>query len=80
MFIVITDRRRLRPVRVGVEIASALSRMYPGTYRVNEAARLFGSATGLTRIAAGEDAGTIATSWAAGEARWRLLRAKYLRY
>ena len=78
VFIVVTDRAALRPVRVGVEIASALVKLFPGKFEIDSAARLFGSADGLARIKAGDDPAAIAASWAAAEARWRLLRAKYL--
>jgi uncharacterized protein YbbC (DUF1343 family)/CubicO group peptidase (beta-lactamase class C family) len=80
VFIVVTDRAAVRPVRVGVEIASALVRLFPGQLKVDTAHRLFGSADGLARIAAGEDPAAIAASWAAAEARWRQLRARYLLY
>jgi uncharacterized protein YbbC (DUF1343 family) len=80
VFMVITDRMALRPVRVGVEIASALSRLYGSQFQLDDAERLFGSKEGLTRIRAGEDPAAIAATWAAGEARWRLQRAKYLLY
>ena len=80
VFIVVTDRAALRPVRVGVEIASALVKLFPGKLEVDAAARLFGSAAGLDRIKAGDDPAAIAASWSAREARWRLLRAKYLLY
>lgn len=80
IFIVVTDRNAVRPVRVGVEIASALFRLFPGRFEIDSALRLFGSAAGLTRIKNGDDPAAIASSWSAGEARWRLLRAKYLLY
>ena len=80
VFIVITDRLALRPVRVGVEIASALTKLFPGKLEIDLAARLFGSTAGLSRIKSGEDGAAIAQSWQAGEARWRLTRAKYLIY
>jgi uncharacterized protein YbbC (DUF1343 family) len=80
VFVVITDRQAVRPVRVGVEIASALYRLFPGQFDIDLAARLFGSTAGLTRIKSGDDPAAIAASWNAGEARWRLRRAKYLLY
>jgi uncharacterized protein YbbC (DUF1343 family) len=80
VFIVITDRNAVRPVRVGVEIASALVKLFPGQLQIDAAARLFGSADGLRRIAAGEDPAAIAASWGGAESRWRLMRAKYLLY
>jgi uncharacterized protein YbbC (DUF1343 family) len=80
VFIVVTDRNAVRPVRVGVEIASALLKLFPGKFEVDSATRLFGSAAGLTRLKAGDDPAAIAASWSGAEARWRLLRAKYLLY
>lgn len=80
VFIVVTDRDAVRPVRVGVELASALYKLFPADYQIDVAARLFGSAANIGRIKAGDDPASIAASWAAGEARWRLLRAKYLLY
>jgi uncharacterized protein YbbC (DUF1343 family)/CubicO group peptidase (beta-lactamase class C family) len=80
VFIVITDRDALRPVRVGVEIAAALTKLFPGKFQIDAAARLFGSTAGLARIKAGDDPAAIAQSWGAAEARWRLMRAKYLLY
>ena len=80
VFILITDREAVRPVRVGIEIASALLKLFPGQLQIDLARRLFGSIDGLTRLKAGEDPAAIAASWSAAEARWRLLRAKYVIY
>jgi uncharacterized protein YbbC (DUF1343 family)/CubicO group peptidase (beta-lactamase class C family) len=80
IFMVVTDRAALRPVRVGVEVAAMLYKLYGARYEIDTAARLFGSKEGLTRIRAGDDPAAIAASWGTVEARWRLLRAKYLLY
>jgi uncharacterized protein YbbC (DUF1343 family)/CubicO group peptidase (beta-lactamase class C family) len=80
VFIVITDRVALRPVRVGVEVASALHKLFGAAFQAEAAGRLFGSAAGIARIRAGDDPIAIAASWGAAEGRWRLLRAKYLLY
>jgi uncharacterized protein YbbC (DUF1343 family)/CubicO group peptidase (beta-lactamase class C family) len=80
VFIVITDRNALRPVRVGVELAAALLKLFPGKFDVDASARLFGSTAGLARLKAGDDPATIASGWAGAEGRWRLLRNKYLLY
>jgi uncharacterized protein YbbC (DUF1343 family) len=80
IFIVVTDRNAVRPVRVGVEIAAALLKLFPGKLDVSAAARLFGSTQGLERLRAGDDPSAIAGSWSAAESRWRLMRAKYLLY
>jgi uncharacterized protein YbbC (DUF1343 family)/CubicO group peptidase (beta-lactamase class C family) len=80
VFIIVTDRDALKPVRVGLEIASAISRLYPSQFKLLAAVRLFGSRDTLARIAAGDDPASIAATWAQAESRWRSLRAKYLLY
>jgi uncharacterized protein YbbC (DUF1343 family)/CubicO group peptidase (beta-lactamase class C family) len=80
VFLVVTDRDRVRPVRVGLEIAAALSKAYGAQFKLEDAASLFGSKAMLEKIRAGQDPAAIAASWAADEAKWRLIRAKYLLY
>lgn len=80
VFMIVTDRAALRPVRVGLEIAAALAKLYPAEYQLDAAGRLFGSRDTLTRVKTGDDPAAIAASWGAAEARWRLMRAKYLLY
>ena len=80
VFLIVTDRDRLRPVRVGLQLASTLSRMYGSQFTLEDAATLFGPKAMLEKIRAGADPASIAASWAADEAKWRLTRAKYLLY
>jgi uncharacterized protein YbbC (DUF1343 family) len=80
VFVIVTDRDRLRPVRVGLQVAATLSRLYGQQFKLEDAASLFGPASMLARIRAGEDPAAIAASWAQDEAAWRLTRAKYLLY
>lgn len=79
VFIVVTDRARLRPVRLGIELAVALFRLYPHSFNVDQVGRLFGADT-VRRIRSGQTAAEIAASWGRAEARWRLLRAAHLLY
>ena len=80
VFMIVTDRAAVRPVRVGVEIAAMLNKLYGAKYELEAAERLFGSKDGLASIRAGADPAEIVATWAAGEARWRLMRNKYLLY
>jgi uncharacterized protein YbbC (DUF1343 family) len=80
VFIVITDRDALRPVRLGVEIASVLQRLFPDDFQIDSAARLFGSTADLARIRAGDDPARIAEDWAAAEQRWRELTTPHRLY
>ena len=80
VFVVVTDRTALRPVRVGLELAAAIWRLYGAKLDLRPTEQLFGSKASLDRVQQGDDPAAIAASWAADEARWRLLRAKYLLY
>jgi uncharacterized protein YbbC (DUF1343 family) len=80
VFLIVTDRDRLRPVRVGLEIAAALWKLHGQQFKLEDAAALFGPKTMLEKIRAGAEPDTIAAAWAADEAAWRLTRAKYLLY
>ena len=77
VFMIVTDRAAIRPVRVGVEIAAMLNKLYGAKYELEAADKLFGSKEGLAQIRAGADPLDIVNTWAAGEAKWRALRAKY---
>ena len=80
VFMVVTDRQALRAVRLGVELASALVKLYGAQFEMDVNAKLLGSAGAIARIKAGEDPARIAASFADDEGRWRLVRAKYLIY
>ena len=74
------SRSRLQPVRVGLEIAAALSSRYGQQFKLEDATYLLGSRSAIEKIRAGTDPGTIAASWRADEERWRRIRAPYLLY
>ncbi|MFN2446851.1 MAG: exo-beta-N-acetylmuramidase NamZ domain-containing protein [Vicinamibacterales bacterium] len=80
VFLMITDRSIVQPVRLGLEVAAALWKVHGDRYRMENTDRLLGSRASLERVQAGEDPASVAESWAAAEARWRTLRAKYLLY
>ena len=77
---VITGREQLRPVRLGLEIAVTLRRLYGNRFELASSSQLLGSNDAVTAIQGGADAATVLASWAAAEGQWRLLRAKYLLY
>ena len=80
VFMMVTNRATLQPVRVGTEIASALFSLYGEKYEPNNMWRLVGSEEIVSRIRQGEDPASLAARFNADEARWRRLRAKYLLY
>jgi len=80
VFILVTDRQALHPVRLGLEVASMLQRLYPAEYRLEKETNLLGSETTLSQILAGEDPAGVVQRWQADEAQWRHLRSRYLLY
>jgi uncharacterized protein YbbC (DUF1343 family)/CubicO group peptidase (beta-lactamase class C family) len=80
VFMMVTNRTALAPVRVGLEVAAALSTLFGDTYQFENTDRLLGSRESLERVKRGEDPAVVAATWSAAEARWRRLRAKYLLY
>ena len=80
VFMVITNRATLQPVRVGLEIAGALFKLFGDRYELANTHLLVGSRDSLERVKRGDDPAVVAAKWADDEARWRRLRAKYLLY
>lgn len=72
--IIITDRRRFRPVRTGIEIAVALHKLYPQEWKVDDYVRLLANEETLTRLKRGEAPEAIENSWQ--EELERFLRAR----
>jgi uncharacterized protein YbbC (DUF1343 family) len=80
VFILVTDRQALQPVRLGLEVASILQRLYPSEYRLEKEANLLGSETALSHILAGQDPADVVQTWKADEKQWRRVRSRYLLY
>jgi uncharacterized protein YbbC (DUF1343 family) len=80
VFMIVTNRTALLPVRTGLEIAGALSTLFGDRFQLNNTDRLLGSAESFARVRKGEDPAVVAASWSAAESAWRQLRAKYLLY
>jgi uncharacterized protein YbbC (DUF1343 family) len=76
----VVDRDRLEPVGMGVEILSALYRLYPGVFQVDRALTLLGSRAALQALKDGLDPHEIAAAWQPGLDRFLLTRARYLLY
>ena len=80
VFMVITNRSALQPVRVGLEVAAALFTLFGEKYQLENTDLLLGSRDSFERVKRGEDPAAVAARWSADEARWRRLRARYLLY
>jgi uncharacterized protein YbbC (DUF1343 family)/CubicO group peptidase (beta-lactamase class C family) len=80
VFLIVTDREAIRPVRLGLELVAAIARLHGSRLDTAETWRLYGSREQLEAVKNGSDPATISAAWAVGEARWRERRAKYLLY
>jgi uncharacterized protein YbbC (DUF1343 family) len=78
--IVLTDRQVLDPAFLGIEIASALYRLYPKTFKLDDTVDLVGAWWVIAAIRHGEDPRAIALKWQKPLERFLDLRAKYLLY
>jgi uncharacterized protein YbbC (DUF1343 family) len=76
----ITDRARLGSMRVGLEIADALHRLYPDKFQLEKMIELLGSQSTIDRLKRGDAPAEIISGWSADLARFRAMRDKYLLY
>jgi uncharacterized protein YbbC (DUF1343 family) len=77
---VITERERLDPVRLGLEVGAALQRLYPGQIDFSLSKKLIGRNDVVKRLAAGESAEEIMDSYADSFKAFLRKRSKYLLY
>ncbi len=76
----ITDRDAFDSIRVGLEIADALHRLYPERFQVTKLMDLLASQTTVDALIAYQPPASIIASWADDLAQFRAERAKYLIY
>jgi len=76
----ITDRARLRSMTLGLEIVSALWKLYPQHFKLDKTITLLGSASTLDALRRGVPPRSILSSWSPSLARFRSLRSRYLLY
>jgi uncharacterized protein YbbC (DUF1343 family)/CubicO group peptidase (beta-lactamase class C family) len=76
----LTDRALFDGPMLGVELAAALHRIYPGTFELDRTRGMFGAPEVLDAVKKGQDPQDIRRQWQASLDRFRLLRAKYLLY
>jgi uncharacterized protein YbbC (DUF1343 family) len=78
--IIVTDRDALDAPELGLEIAAALYRLYPGEYKLAALDGLMRNKAALDALAAGQDPRRIAEDWQDALEDFKTLRAKYLLY
>jgi uncharacterized protein YbbC (DUF1343 family) len=76
----ITDRNALDSPELGVEILSALHKLYPEQFRLDRAAIYLANNAAFDAIARGDDPRSIAASWQPGLAEFKSTREQYLLY
>jgi len=77
---VITDRDAFDSARLGLEVAAALQKLYPGKIALEAGKKLIGSAEVIRELAAGDDPREIQQKLTDGVAAFLKLREKYLLY
>jgi uncharacterized protein YbbC (DUF1343 family)/CubicO group peptidase (beta-lactamase class C family) len=76
----VVDREALRPVALGIEIASALRALYPVDWQIGRLDVLLANAATLKRLEAGDPPEEIVSSWKKDEESFASIRARYLLY
>ncbi len=79
VFIVVTDRAAMRPVRLGLELLSALYELHPADFEIDRVAGLFGRDV-VRRVRLGESTAAIVDGWRRSEQAWRVRRTPFLLY
>lgn len=76
----VVDRAALRPVALGLEIATALRDLHPEGWKRERLGELLGSSAALARFERGESAGQLVAGWAAETMEFERRRARFLLY
>lgn len=78
--IILVDRQALDSTALGVEIAAALYKLFPGEFRIDKTLDLIGARWILQAIKDGQDPCSIVVRWQKPLEQFRKLRSKYLLY
>lgn len=76
----ITDPSAVRSMIMGLEIASALHKLYPANFDLDKMIELLGSASTIARLQHGDLPAEIVAGWAPQLDAFRSMREKYLLY
>ena len=78
--ILLTDRNALDAPELGIELASALRKLYPADYKVDRMIELLVNQPAFDALVAGHDPRRIAQDWQGELDKFELVRKKYLIY
>ena len=76
----VLDKRAMRPMTMGMEIASALRQLYPNKFDVQKMLFLVGNEQAIRQLQQGVPATEVAKDWDADLKTFELMRRKYLLY
>ncbi len=76
----LTDRGALDGPALGIEVAAALRRLYPGQFHFDGTLGMIGSREVLRGLKNCDDPRDLRQRWTAGVERFNRVRAKYLLY
>jgi uncharacterized protein YbbC (DUF1343 family) len=76
----ITNRDGLNSMRMGIEIADALFRLYPDSFQLDKIIELLGSQSTIDRLKRGDAPAGIIAGWSGDLDKFREVREKYLLY
>jgi uncharacterized protein YbbC (DUF1343 family) len=78
--VVLTNRDAVESMLMGMEIASALGKLYPGKIEAAKMIELIGNASTIKSLEAGEDPVAILATWDGDMEAFQKIREKYLLY
>jgi uncharacterized protein YbbC (DUF1343 family) len=78
--VVVADRASFESMRMGIEIAAALAKLYPGNFDVTKMIALVGNAETIRKLKTGDAPAAIVANWNADLKAFRKMRVKYLLY
>ncbi len=78
--IIVDDRRALDPTALGIEIVSALYRLYPRDFQLDKTLGLIGARSVVQAIKEGQDPSSVMLLWQSPLAQFLKIRSKYLLY
>jgi uncharacterized protein YbbC (DUF1343 family)/CubicO group peptidase (beta-lactamase class C family) len=77
---VVTDRNGFDATELGIELASALRKLYPADYKIDRLPELLMNQSVYDALLAGQDPRRIAQDWQEGLEKFEKIREKYLIY
>jgi uncharacterized protein YbbC (DUF1343 family) len=76
----IGDRAAVRAMRLGIQIAAVLGKMYPQDFQIEKTIALLGNSETVQKLKAGASPAEIVASWQGGLAQFDQARRKYFLY